>query len=267
MDEVLPRTYHDYFSTLFDVIGIIFVISYSTIYFMLAIIPLGLVYFMIQRYYLATSRELKRLDSVSKSPMYSHFSETLNGVNTIRAYGQKERFTKENESRINLNQIAYYPSIASNRWLATRLEFVGSLVVLLSGVFAVASFGTIDSATVGLSVTYALSVTQTLNWMVRMSCDLEANIVSVERIKEYSVLKNEAPGVIPENRPPPSWPNAGLVKFQNYSTRYREGLDLVLKNITFHINPREKIGVVGRTGAGKCKFFFFLWFSLLILFY
>jgi len=251
IDETLPRTFQSYLRTLFQVMGILVVISYSTVGFLIVIIPMGVIYYYVQRYYLATSRELKRLESVSRSPIYSHFSETLSGINTIKAYQKQKTFITDNEDKLDFNHKAYYPNIASNRWLATRLEFVGSLIVLFAALLAVYAFDTIDSANVGLSLTYALSVTQTLNWMVRMSCDLEANVVSVERAKEYSNLKNEAPAVIEESRPPKQWPNQGIVEFKGYATRYREGLDLVLKKIDIKIRSGEKVGVVGRTGAGK----------------
>jgi len=116
IDEVLPRTFQSYFRTLFSVIGILVAIAYSTYYFLIAIIPLGILYYYIQRYYLATSRELKRLDSVSRSPLYANFSETINGLVTIRAYKQVHRFIKINEQKLDLNQTVYYPNIASNRW-------------------------------------------------------------------------------------------------------------------------------------------------------
>lgn len=117
-----------------------------------------------------SSRELKRLDSVTKSPIYAHFSETLGGVSTIRAYGSNLRFLQENERRLDLNQRAYYPSVSSNRWLAMRLEFVGSLVIFGSALFAVISvvhFKNIDAGLAGLSISYALTITQSLNWTVR----------------------------------------------------------------------------------------------------
>ena len=97
----------------------------------------------------------------------------------------------------------------------------------------------------------ALQITQSLNWIVRQTVEVETNIVSVERVLEYAGLPSEAPEVIHRNRPPISWPAKGAVNFNNYSTRYREGLDLVLKGINLDIKPHEKIGVVGRTGAGK----------------
>lgn len=113
---MIRRSFQSYVRQLFNVAGIIIVITYSTPIFLAAIVPLGAFYYYVQRFYLATSRELKRLDSVSRSPIYAHFSETLAGVTTIRAYQLKERFILENETRLDLNQRAYYPSIVSNRW-------------------------------------------------------------------------------------------------------------------------------------------------------
>jgi len=230
------------------------VISASTPAFIAMIIPLGAVYLWIQRYYLRTSRELKRLDSVTRSPIYAHFQESLGGVSTIRAYRQEKRFTLENEWRVDANLRAYFPSINANRWLAVRLEFIGSLIILAAATFSIISVasGTGPSAgLVGLAMSYALQITQSLNWIVRQTVEVETNIVSVERVLEYSRLPSEAPEVIHRSRPPISWPAQGAVEFVNYSTRYREGLDLVLKNVNLDIKPHEKIGVVGRTGAGK----------------
>jgi ATP-binding cassette subfamily C (CFTR/MRP) protein 1 len=218
------------------------------------ILPLGALYLYIQRYYLRTSRELKRLDSVSRSPIYAHFQESLSGMSTIRAYNQQKRFEMENEWRVDANLRAYYPSISANRWLAVRLEFLGSVIILAAAglaIVSVASHSGLTAGTVGLAMSYALQITQSLNWIVRQTVEVETNIVSVERVLEYAALPSEAPEIISKNRPPISWPSQGAVAFENYSTRYRPGLDLVLKNVNLSIKPKEKIGVVGRTGAGK----------------
>ncbi|KAJ3040828.1 hypothetical protein HDV00_010443 [Rhizophlyctis rosea] len=254
VDEVLTRTFMGYFRTLFYVLSVLAVNAIGSPLFLAFVIPLGLLYMYFQRFYLTTSRELKRLDSTSRSPVYAHFSETLGGVSTIRAYSQEARFIRSNEHKVDYNMRAYYPSISSNRWLAIRLEFIGSLVVFGSALFSVVSIlihGRINPSIVGLMLTYSLNVTQTLNWMVRQSCEIETNIVSVERVKEYIELPQEAPYEDEHHKPSADWPQQGQISFDHYSTRYREGLDLVLRNVTFSVRPREKIGIVGRTGAGK----------------
>lgn len=218
------------------------------------IIPLTAIYLYIQRYYLRTSRELKRLYSISRSPIYAHFQESLGGVTTIRAYRQQERFALENEWRVDTNLRAYFPSISANRWLAIRLETIGAFIIFAAASLAiinVASGRGLSAGMVGLAMSYALQITQVLAWIVRHSVEVEINIVSVERVLEYAKLPSEAPEIIPNKRPSISWPAHGAVSFHDYSTRYRPGLDLVLKNINLDIKPHEKIGVVGRTGAGK----------------
>lgn len=175
-------------------------------------------------------------------------------MSTIRAYNQQKRFEMENEWRVDANLRAYYPSISANRWLAVRLEFLGSVIILAAAglaIISVASHSGLTAGTVGLAMSYALQITQSLNWIVRQTVEVETNIVSVERVLEYAALPSEAPEIISKNRPPISWPSQGAVTFDNYSTRYRPGLDLVLKNVNLSIKPKEKIGVVGRTGAGK----------------
>lgn len=152
------------------------------------------------------------------------------------------------------NLSAYFPSISANRWLAVRLEFIGSVIILAAAGFAiisVTSHSGLSAGLVGLAMSYALQITQSLNWIVRQTVEVETNIVSVERALEYARLPSEAPEVVANNRPAIVWPQRGAVSFTKYSTRYRANLDPVLKDVNFDIKPHEKIGVVGRTGAGK----------------
>ncbi|KAA8641843.1 hypothetical protein EYZ11_011255 [Aspergillus tanneri] len=254
IDEVLARTFNMLFGNSAKAIFTMIVIASGTPAFILFIIPLGYVYFSYQKYYLRTSRELKRLDSVTRSPIYAHFQESLGGVSTIRAYKQENRFALENEWRMDANLRAYFPSISANRWLAVRLEFIGSIIILASAVLSIIYVATgtqLRAGMVGLAMSYALQITQSLNWIVRQTVEVETNIVSVERVLEYANLPSEAPEVIFKHRPAIGWPAQGAVSFNNYSTRYRPGLDLVLKDISLDIKSHEKIGVVGRTGAGK----------------
>jgi len=159
---------------------------------------------------------------------------------------------EHSEDEVDHNLVFYFASIASNRWLGFRLEFVGACIVFAAAMFAVVGRTSgISGGLVGLSISYALQVTSSLNWMVRMTTDLETNIVSVERVKEYSETPTEGDWQIEETRPPSRWPDDGKVAFENYSTRYREGLDLVVRGITLNVSGGEKVGIVGRTGAGK----------------
>ena len=186
--------------------------------------------------------------------MFAHFQESLSGISTIRAFRQQKRFSLENELRVDTYLSAYFPSISANRWLAVRLEFIGSFIIFAAAGFAIVSVTShsgLSAGLVGLSMSYSLQITQGLNWIVRQTVEVETNIVSVERALEYARLPPEAPDVIPNQRPPIVWPQRGTVSFSNYSTRYRENLDPVLRNLNFSIKSHEKIGVVGRTGAGK----------------
>ncbi|XP_030917416.1 canalicular multispecific organic anion transporter 1 [Geospiza fortis] len=250
VDETIPMSFRSWISCFMAIISTLIVICLATPFFAVVIIPLSIFYYFVLRFYVSTSRQLRRLDSVTRSPIYSHFGETVSGLSVIRAYGHQERFLKQNEITMDINQKSVYSWIISNRWLAIRLEFVGSLVVFFSALLAVIAKGTLEGGIVGLSVSSALNVTQTLNWLVRSSSELETNIVAVERVHEYVTVKNEAPWVT-KKRPPRGWPSRGEIQFIDYKVRYRPELDLVLQGITCNIGSTEKVGVVGRTGAGK----------------
>ncbi|RCK65365.1 Metal resistance protein YCF1 [Candida viswanathii] len=180
-------------------------------------------------------KELKRLDSVSRSPIFANFQESLIGVATIRAYGKEERFKHLNESRVDKNMSAYNPTINSNRWLAVRLEFLGSIIILGAAGLSILTLKTshLSAGIVGLSVSYALQITQSLNWIVRMSVEVETNIVSVERCLEYSHLQAK-------------------LQISSQITAHHKPGQITEKSSSRIIPPStEKIGIVGRTGAGK----------------
>ena len=253
IDESLFRVFANFFGSGVRVGFTILVIVVSTWQFIFFVIPLGFIYRYFQMYYLSTSRELRRLDSITRSPIFAHLQETLNGAETIRAYDQVDRFVFLSCYKMNRNMSAYHPSMTANRWLGIRLEFIGSLIILGASGLLILTLGSgrVTPGLVGLSVSYALQVTQALNRVVRMSSRIESDIVSIERVEEYSSLPSEAPEIIVSNRPSKEWPHNGALSFNNYSTRYRDDLDLVLKGINLSIKSEEKIGIVGRTGAGK----------------
>ncbi|KAJ2889159.1 hypothetical protein FB639_000105 [Coemansia asiatica] len=208
----------------------------------------------LQQRYLFCIREIRRLELANKSPIYSHYQETINGLSTVRAYGQQSRFVHRNEEHLERFSRVYYAYLGLIRWLRMRLLFIGNIVILFTAVFSVFMlhwYGYGSAAVVGLSITYALDMINALGWSIRLYTEVENMMIQLERMVEYSHLPSEAPGIIKNCRPEESWPSQGMVEFKNYSSRYRENLDLVLKNISFCVLPNQKIGIVGRTGAGK----------------
>jgi ABC-type multidrug transport system fused ATPase/permease subunit len=234
-----------------SIITIVVLISVITPGFLIAGSFISILYFLIGKFYINSSRDLKRLESLQRSPLYQQFGETLTGMTTIRAYGDERRFVRENYAKINTHNRPFIYLWAANRWLAFRVDVVGAMVAFFAGVFVVLSVGTIDPGAAGLAMTYAVSFTENVLWFVRLYASNEQNMNSVERIKEYLDVEQEAKPVIEEMKPPANWPSKGSVEFIGYSTRYRTDFDLVLKKLTFKILPGEKVGVVGRTGAGK----------------
>ncbi|KAJ1953275.1 hypothetical protein GGI12_006046, partial [Dipsacomyces acuminosporus] len=242
VDEVIPRTVAQWLQNLTNIAFSLVVIVFSLPAFALVIIPVIFFFFHLKNYFLTTSRTLKRLDSTTRSPIYASFQETIGGASTIRAYGKSQRFMAENVRKLDVNQRCLYPYLSLNRWLAVRLEFMSAFIIFATALLGVLSlrFGRIDAGLVGLSVTYALQSTQQINWMLRMECDLENAMCDYVRIQEYQGLEPEAPDVIEDNRPAEEWPEQGTVEFKNYSTRYREGLDLVLSDLSFSVLPKQK---------------------------
>ena len=236
---------------LFSLTATVIVISVITPGFLIVGIFLTGVYFCIAMFYVRSSRDLKRIESVQKAPLFQQFGETLSGITTIRAYGDEQRFIRDNYTRINIHNRPFIYLWATNRWLALRIDWAGAFVSFFAGVFVVANANTIDAGAAGLSLTYALTFNENILWLVRLYADNEQNMNHVERVKNYLELEQEAKALIPENKPPGNWPSRGTVEFINYSTRYRADLEQVLKRLNLKIGAEEKIGIVGRTGAGK----------------
>jgi ABC-type multidrug transport system fused ATPase/permease subunit len=168
VDENLPRTLTSSLSTLFACLSVIIIIGSVTPWFLVAGLPLAFLYRSVQQHYVANSRELQRLNSISRSPIYAMFSETLAGLSTIRAFARQPQFCSENEGKVDQNQQAYFLTTVANRWLGLRLEFVGTSVVFAASFFAVLERDSIAAGLAGLSITYALQLTSQLNWLVRV---------------------------------------------------------------------------------------------------
>ena len=253
IDLTIPFIFSDFLWCACEVVAVLVIISYSTPEFLYVIIPLFVLYFFVQRYYIKSSRQLKRLESISKSPIYSHFTESVNGAMTIRAFKQTERFIMESESKVAANVSSNYYNYSSNRWLGLRIETLGTFIICLASLFAILNRDTLTPGLAGLSISYSMQITDTLTWMVRMLCELETNSVSIERVLEYI---NENPQESNwesdySDQPGHDWPQDGKIQFSNYHTQFRPGLDFVLKGISMKIDKQMKVGICGRTGAGK----------------
>ncbi|XP_073148828.1 ABC transporter C family member 4 [Henckelia pumila] len=216
------------------------------------LIPLAWLNIWYRGYFLSTSREVTRLDSITKAPVIHHFSESITGVMTIRCFRKQERFCQENVNRVNANIRMDFHNNGSNEWLGFRLELMGCFILCVSAVFMIVlPSSIIKPENVGLSLSYGLSLNSVLYWAVYASCYLENRMVSVERIKQFTVIPSEAEWKNMSFLPPISWPTNGNVDLKNVQVRYRPDTPLVLKGITLSIFGGEKIGVVGRTGGGK----------------
>uniref|UniRef100_A0A8C3I4M5 ABC-type glutathione-S-conjugate transporter n=1 Tax=Chrysemys picta bellii TaxID=8478 RepID=A0A8C3I4M5_CHRPI len=252
IDSVIPDKLKSLLGFLFSLLEIYIVVIVATPIAVVAIMPLTVLYAVFQNFYVATSCQLRRLEAASRSPIYSHISETFQGSSVIRAYKEQPRFILQNDSRVDENQRTCFPGVVADRWLATNLEFLGNGIVLFAALFAVLSKTHLSPGIVGFSISCALQVTQSiLNWMVRSWTEIENNIVSVERVREYSKTPKEAPWTLGSNSASQAWPTEGAIEFRNYSVQYRPNLEFALKNINIKINGQEKIGIAGRTGAGK----------------
>ncbi|ESW19924.1 hypothetical protein PHAVU_006G166700 [Phaseolus vulgaris] len=221
-----------------------------------AILPLLVLFYVAYLYYQSTAREVKRLDSISRSPVYAQFGEALNGLSTIRAYKAYDRMADINGKAMDNNIRFTLVNISGNRWLAIRLETLGGLMIWLTATFAVMQNGRAENqkvfaSTMGLLLSYALNITTLLTSVLRLASLAENSLNAVERIGTYIDLPSEAPSIIDDNRPPPGWPSSGSIRFEDVVLRYRPELPPVLHGLSFTIFPSDKVGIVGRTGAGK----------------
>ncbi|XP_031432945.1 multidrug resistance-associated protein 1-like [Clupea harengus] len=251
IDCMIPDGLRMMLGYVFKLLEVCIIVLVATPFAGVVLLPLTLFYVFIQSFYVATSCQLRRLESVSRSPIYTHFNETVQGASVVRAFGEQRRFILQANSRVDQNQTSYFPRFVATRWLAVNLEFLGNLLVLAAAILSVWGRATLSPGTVGLAVSHSLQVTGILSWIVRSWTDVENNIVSVERVKEYAETPKEAPWEVESSSVPADWPRTGTIEFREYGLQYRKGLDWALKEITLLIKEREKVGIVGRTGAGK----------------
>ncbi|KAI1293287.1 hypothetical protein EDD11_008442 [Mortierella claussenii] len=252
LDNVLWSTLYEFTTTVATLIGTMVLIIVVFPWLVLAIVPILGLYYGLSIYYRATSREVKRLDSNMRSYLYAYFSESLTGLGTLKAFDVVQKAVLKNEYRIDLNNRPYYLYQLGARWLSIRVNVLGALMTFSTVVLITATRFSINPASAGLVLSYLARISGDLNWGVQRLSTLENNMNSAERLVHYvDNLDQERATERPDNKPPAAWPSEGKIDFKSVSMRYRPELPRVLRDISFEIQPGHKVGVVGRTGAGK----------------
>ncbi|KAI0300742.1 ABC transporter [Russula brevipes] len=252
IDSVLADSFRMFLNTFANIIGAVILISIVLPWFLIAVAIVCVLYVMAAAFYRASAREMKRLDAILRSSLYSHFSESLSGIATIRAYKEEDRFFRENRDRVDMENRAYWMTVANQRWLGVRLDFLGTLLTLTVSMLTVGTRFTVSPAQTGVALSYILAIQQSFGWMVRQLAEVENNMNSVERIVYYARdLEQEPPHELPEVKPAAPWPSEGKLEIKDAVLKYRPELPLVLKGLSMNVQGGEKIGIVGRTGAGK----------------
>uniref|UniRef100_A0A3Q4GW91 ATP-binding cassette, sub-family C (CFTR/MRP), member 8 n=1 Tax=Neolamprologus brichardi TaxID=32507 RepID=A0A3Q4GW91_NEOBR len=259
IDQHIPTTLECLSRSTLLCVSALGVISYVTPVFLIALLPLAVTCYFIQKYFRMASRDLQQLEDSTQLPLLSHFSETVEGLTTIRALRYEPRFRQRLLQFTDANNIASLFLTAANRWLEVRMEYIGACVVLVAAVASITNslYNQLSPGLVGLGLTYALMVSNYMNWMVRNLADMEVQLGSVKRInglletepENYEGLLSESVSQVPDG-----WPRQGEIKIQNLSVRYDATLKPVLKNVNAHISPGQKVGICGRTGSGKSSF-------------
>ncbi|GLT41476.1 hypothetical protein SLA2020_155370 [Shorea laevis] len=252
VDLDIPFRLGGFASTTIQLLGIVAVMTKVTWQVLLLVVPMAVACLWMQKYYMASSRELVRIVSIQKSPIIHLFGESIAGAATIRGFGQEKRFMKRNLYLLDCFARPFFCSIAAIEWLCLRMELLSTFVFAFCMILLVSfPHGSIDPSMAGLAVTYGLNLNTRLSRWILSFCKLENKIISIERIYQYSQIPGEAPLVIEDSRPPPSWPENGTIELIDLKVRYGENLPVVLHGVTCAFPGGKKIGIVGRTGSGK----------------
>ncbi|KAL2236392.1 ABC transporter C family member 5-like [Sesamum indicum] len=252
VDLDIPFRLGGFASTTIQLLGIVGVMTQVTWQILLLVVPMAIACLWMQKYYMASSRELVRIVSIQKSPVIHLFAESIAGAATIRGFGQEKRFMKRNLYLLDCFARPFFCSLAAIEWLCLRMELLSTFVFAFCMILLVSfPHGTIDPSMAGLAVTYGLNLNARLSRWILSFCKLENKIISIERIHQYCEIPSEAPAIIEDSRPPSSWPENGRIELIDLKVRYKECLPVVLHGISCTFPGGKKIGIVGRTGSGK----------------
>jgi ATP-binding cassette, subfamily C (CFTR/MRP), member 1 len=251
LDNLLIQAIQTFSITLGMVVAILILIIARYWYFAIAVVPLLMVLLGVAAFYRPSARDIKRYHIILRSHVYAQFVEPLGGIPTIRAHGAQSRFLHKLQAETDNLDSAYFLSFANQRWLSVRLDWIGHSMIFVLGMLVVNSRFSISPSTGGLALSYLMSSVQFIQYVLRQFIEVEKHMNSTERVRFYgSDLEPEGQRK-PTTTPPETWPQNGEIVFNDVHLRYREGLPLALKGVSFHIRAGERVGIVGRTGAGK----------------
>nr|XP_020732978.1 multidrug resistance-associated protein 4-like isoform X4 [Odocoileus virginianus texanus] len=254
MDDLLPLIFQDFIQTFLLVIGIVGVMVAVTPWIAIPVIPLGIAFFFLQRYFSETSLDVKRLECATRSPVFSHLASSLRGLWSIRAYKAEKSFQELFDAHQDLHSEAWFLLLTTSRWLAVYLDVICAVFVTVVAFVSLILADALTPGQVGLVLSLALTLTGMFQWCVRQRMEVENLMISVERVMEYLDLEEEAPWEY-KDHPPPPWSNEARIRFNAVNFKYTVDGPLVLKNLTATIEATKKVGIVGRTGAGKSSLF------------
>ncbi|KAJ3262529.1 Multidrug resistance-associated protein 4 [Boothiomyces macroporosus] len=261
MDENLPQTFFDFCQCIFASLAIFIVASVVMPYVMILLPFIAVFFYYLRKYYITTSRQVKRIEATTRSPVYSSFSTTLEGLSVIRAFSAEERFKSMFFHDQNTNTRMFFTYLSTGRWLGLRLDISSAFLTSLLTFGCIYLRGPlgVSAVSLGLLLSYMMQLTGLLQWAVRQSSEVENMMVSTERVYEYTQLAPEAADEL-DYKSPENWPPAGDLDIKNMTLAYPNLVDPtlpshpVLKNLNIHIAAGTKVGIVGRTGAGKSSF-------------
>ncbi|XP_072049231.1 ATP-binding cassette sub-family C member 5-like isoform X2 [Amphiura filiformis] len=255
MDEVdvrLPLYLEFWIQNVLRILFTIGLVAMVFPWFLIAVVFLASFYTIVIALFNRTITHIKRVENISRSPWFAHLMTTVQSLSTVHAYGKSDEFMRKFHRLLDENTVPKVMFFIANRWLAFRLDVLTMLLTTTVALCVVFTHGHIPPALAGLALSYATSLLGLFQYTIRLTTEVDAHFASVERIVDYiKNLTSEAPAKVKDHEPPADWPKEGRIKFDKLKMRYRDNLPLVLQGISFEAKPKEKIGIVGRTGSGK----------------